>query len=170
MPIIIGEGSERDPNNLPLFTRNRNRIPNSQRLQKIPKIMAAAEKNAHHKRTFPEQFRTRSLLSTYNCVGMALASRRTYVDIAEALWILKDDGYVIVPPPHVLPGDILLYKDSNGEPTHIAVVFSHVKNVETADFDTLVVSQWGADGEYMHVASDVNFRLGTPDVFLRMEA
>ena len=74
-----------------------------------------------------------------------------------------------MPRPSVLPGDVLLYKDSAGQPSHVAIVVQHTPIIEQADFETLVVSQWGADGEYVHVAADVHDLLGQPHSFFRME-
>lgn len=109
--------------------------------------------------------RLRSLSATYNCFGMAFASRRTCIDATEVQMILDDDGYVQIESKDVQPGDIVLYFDAEREISHVAVVVCHKPDIANADWKTTVLSQWGADGEYLHDIADVNEALGKPDKF-----
>lgn len=79
--------------------------------------------------------------------------------------ILEDDGYVEVTPAEVMPGDLVIYRDGTGDISHVAVVVRHEPDVENARWKTTVLSQWGADGEYLHDHTDVNEVLGKPDKF-----
>ena len=63
-----------------------------------------------------------------------------------------------------LPGDLLLYWKGE-EFTHVAVVVEHHPDFESGKFRTRVVSQWGADGEYLHNVDDVPYWLGKPKEF-----
>jgi hypothetical protein len=84
----------------------------------------------------------RSGSSDYNCVGMALANRRAFVDPEHLKMILEEDGYTEVnDEASVVPGDLALYSDASGEFVHVGIVVSHSSNVEHARFDTLVLSQ-----------------------------
>jgi hypothetical protein len=109
--------------------------------------------------------RLRSLTATYNCIGMAFANRRTWIEPTHVQMILDDDGYQEVSPKEVMPGDIVTYRDDSGEISHVAVVVSHEADVANAGWNTTVLSQWGADGEYLHDHRDVNQKLGKPDKF-----
>jgi hypothetical protein len=166
MTYILNLGEENDPRSISLVTKKGKRIKNARPDPRHPDSMAAAEKYA--KKYGNEDFRTRSLLSTYNCMGLVFGSRRTVIDVDDVEWILQDDGFGAVLEQDVLPGDLLLYRDANG-PTHIAVVVEHRQNFEKACFETTVVSQWGDNGEYVHRASDVSPILGKPSRFYRMK-
>lgn len=161
---IIGLGEPSDPKSLPLYTRKRKFIPNVQRMQRPPQSMDAAKALAL-KHGSP---RVRSLCSTYNCVGLVFASRRTCVDTAHVEIILEDDGYVKIGPAEVLPGDIVLYRDGIGTVTHIGIVVDRKALLEEAMWATQVVSQWGTDGEYVHAAQEVPELYGKPVEFWRM--
>ena len=107
----------------------------------------------------------RSLTGTYNCFGMAFANRRTCIEPIHVQMILDDDGYKEISPQDVMPGDIVIYRDNRGEVSHVAVVVLHEPDVANAKWKTTVLSQWGAQGEYVHDHLDVHQMLGTPDKF-----
>ncbi len=106
------------------------------------------------KRLWPNLQR-RSWDSTYNCYGMVFANRRTVVDDTAVPIIFEDDGYRIVERNQALPGDVVVYKDGRGRIRHVGLVLQK-RLVATEDDDELVVlSQWGLNGEYQHLARDV---------------
>jgi hypothetical protein len=159
--IIVNPGGIGDKNRIDLATSKNRPIPNARRLERSPEALRAAMEfilNGHPGR------RIRSLTATYNCVGMALGSRRTCIDPEYIYMILKDDGYVEVPLKILSPGDLVLYHDGN-ELTHIAVVVSCEPSVAQSAFKITVLSQWGADGEYLHDYDDVTDILGRPYKF-----
>ncbi len=143
---------------LRLETREGNQIPNRQRSEQIPQRLAVAASG------ILERHGTailRSCTGLYNCYGLAFASRRTWVDndaggVVEM--ILDQDGYENVKRLDCVPGDVVVYRDEEGEAVHAAVV----TEVRTLSDEVYVVSQWGADGEYTHREDDVDFRLGQP--------
>ena len=79
--------------------------------------------------------------------------------------ILDDDGYRAVEVRDVQPGDVVTYRDSTGNVSHVGVVISHDKDLPKAQWKTTVLSQWGADGEYIHDVGDVHELLGKPYKF-----
>src|SRR5262249_13330028 len=95
------------------------------------------------------QLKMRSLSSEYNCLGLVFASRRTWVDEEMLHAILNDDGFRPIEQANVKPGDLLVY-EKDAEFSHIGMVISHEPIVEPAGWDTLILSQWGHDGEYLH--------------------
>lgn len=112
---------------------------------------------------FPEA-RLRSITATYNCVGLVVASRRTWVDPKHLVKILTDDGYrQLSRPEEAEAGDVVVYHDPDGEPYHVGIVVA--KNLavagESRDFLT-VLSKWGADGEYLHDLTKLPLLLGRP--------
>ena len=105
----------------------------------------------------------RSLSSVYNCMGMVFASRRTCVEPDHLRMILQDDEYQRVNNEGQLqPGDVIIYRDDENQVSHVGVVVEVKPNLEKADREILVLSQWGGDGEYLHLNEDVNPRLGKP--------
>ena len=75
--------------------------------------------------------------------------------------ILKDDEYVaIAKASDVMPGDLVLYEDAEGI-SHVAIVVSNEPQMD-GDSRIRVISQWGADGEYLHEYRDVHPALGKP--------
>lgn len=162
MAEIIDLGSVRDRASIALETAKNRRIPNARRAQRAPATLAAAHKMVT---TYHPSAQLRSLSATYNCFGMAFANRRTCIEPTHIPMILEDDGYVQIEGKDVQPGDIVVYLDKGGEITHVAVVVSHERDLTRGEWDTTVLSQWGADGEYLHDIADVNEMLGRPDKF-----
>jgi hypothetical protein len=95
MDIIIRPGEPEDKLSMPLYTRKRNFIPNEQRLESAPEILRAAVSMMQKNR--PDAL-LRSITATYNCLGMAFASRRTHIDPMHLNKILRDDGYRLLRP------------------------------------------------------------------------
>jgi hypothetical protein len=109
---------------------------------------------------------TRSLDSTYNCMGMIFAARRTAIDIDSLEKIIQDDGYTpLASADHLHAGDIVVYA-ADGEFTHVALVVREglVAGIG-ADPNHLLLSQWGYDGEYLHSLRQVPFLYGAPARF-----
>ena len=110
--------------------------------------------------------RPRALSSEYNCVGMVFASRRTWVEDYHVEFILREDGYRVVSQLHdVMEGDIVVYRDDEGRVSHVGLVISAVPEVASGRLAITVLSQWGADGEYLHDIGDVHPNLGKPSEF-----
>jgi hypothetical protein len=110
--------------------------------------------------------RLRSSTGTYNCIGMIVASRRTWVDPGDLLQILKDDGYIkLSSDSEAEYGDVVVYHGKEGV-CHAGLVVG--KNVfdPSNQRDTLVVlSKWGQEGEYVHDARDVPALCGIPSEY-----
>ena len=110
--------------------------------------------------------RARSLSSIYNCMGMVFAARRTRVDPEHLEMMLADDEYRRVPDErHLERGDIVVYRDTEWKVSHVGVVVKVKPDLRTtseASWEVTVLSQWGADGEYFHLADSVHPSLGKP--------
>src|SRR6266705_1233285 len=152
---VLLPGSPRDKRSIPLATRAGNHIPNERRREMAPDRLKAAVALWARERPLAH---LRSITATYNCVGMAFANRRTWVDPSSVPRILADDGYRRVERP--ASGDIVLYRTDDGALVHIAVVLEARKAFER--WNLVVLSQWGADGEYVHPENYVPDRLGRP--------
>lgn len=161
--MLLGPGGELlIGDSIRLETRAGNRIPNEQRRQRDDSSMAAAETLARQSGVE----KTRSLSSVYNCFGMVFASRRTTVSHDHIGMILKDDRYArLRSVEEVVAGDLILYTDGTGQYSHVSVVISPRFGEGGAGNDPLVLSQWGADGEYFHRWNRVNPSLGEPTEF-----
>lgn len=85
----------------------------------------------------------------YNCHGLTFALRRAWLDKEGGVEMaLRDDGYSQVPIEQALPGDVVLYRDHQGEPAHTGVV---VQVDTSGQFPILwVLSKWGNGCEYVH--------------------
>lgn len=134
---------------LSLDTRKRRPIPNEVRDQRHPASMAAA-KNMHAQNGII----CRSLDSTYNCMGMVFAGRRTWVDPEHFDLIVTDDSYrKLATGERVVAGDVIAYRGKNNEVTHVGAVVE-VRPTATPNppigAGLMILSQWGADGEYLH--------------------
>ncbi len=109
----------------------------------------------------------RSLDSSYNCMGMIFAARRTVLDTDVLHYIIDDDGYSdLASPDNLGVGDIVLYA-ADEELTHVAMVVK-VGLAATQDRapDHLLLSQWGFDGEYFHSLHDIPSLYGAPVRYL----
>jgi len=161
--IIIGAGGPGDRQALPLTTRRGTRIPNEQRLERAPEGLRVARELWESR--YPEA-RVRSLSSTYNCMGMAFATRRTWIDTDHLDMIFGEDGYQrVAEPSRVTVGDILVYRNQSGEAVHVGIVVARIPSVESGGWLTTVLSQWGADGAWIHPESHVPTVLGQPSEY-----
>ena len=145
---------------IPLATKRGSLIENDgPSPQRAPEAMREAARMAREGRA---SVRVRSLSSTYNCVGLALASRRANVSPSLVLWILAEDGYrQLGSDGEHAPGDIVLYFDEPDPiPKHVGIVAKRQRLITPGgrgfgDYGTWVLSQWGHDGEYLHRLRDV---------------
>ena len=61
----------------------------------------------------------------YNCHGLVFASRRTWIyHLPDLTTILREDGYKEIPRTAVLPGDVILYRNVDGDVEHSGMVVS----------------------------------------------
>jgi hypothetical protein len=144
-----------------LETRARWQVPNELRPERNPAALRAAVEIV---KQFAPDAMLRSISATYNCVGMVVASRRTWVDPEHLVRVLTDDGCRRLNGPEEAElGDVVIYRDPEGEPCHVGMVIRKNLVVPGSQQDQLtVVSKWGADGEYIHDVSKVPALLGTP--------
>ncbi len=161
--FLINPGGANDKESIALATRLKTHIPNWQRKpERSPESMQAALEvvtKGHERRIL------RSLASTYNCIGMVFANRRTCIEPNHVPMILNEDGYVTVSEASsVMTGDIVVY-ELDGEVSHVAVVISNTPDLTNGSSNIQVLSQWGFDGEYLHDYRDVNEMLGIPMQF-----
>jgi hypothetical protein len=151
---IIGSGSENDKYSIKLETMKRRRIPNEQRMQRPPEAMLAAKEMllGNH-----PDWELRSLNSVYNCMGMVFASRRTCVEPDHFAMIVEDDGYVErTQNAEAKAGDVAVYKSTkDGTVIHVGTIMSIKPQFEMGEIDLMVLSQFGADGEYLHKADEL---------------
>lgn len=159
---IVGRGTSSDPRAIPLATKKKFSLRNERRPQLPRARMRAALQifSAEH-----PSLRPRSLSSTYNCVGMVFASRRTWVDPRWIPQILRDDGYRKTTREESECGDVVLYRDPRDKIVHVGLVVCRRVVTRANEPDILVLSQWGSDGEYFHDIDDVSEMLGSPQEF-----
>lgn len=100
-------------------------------------------------------------------MGLVFASRRTWIDPEYLYQILADDEYrQLAGVVEAQPGDVVVYRDTDGLPSHVGIVWERNLIIPGQQADPLkVLSQWGADGEYLHDLSDVPDLLGVPVEF-----
>ena len=107
--------------------------------------------------------KVRSLSSVYDCMGMVFASRRTAIQPEHLDRILKDDKYTLLSDrSEIQRGDLIVYRDDKGAVSHVGIVANVAIGLEDKPIQVRVLSQWGADGEYFHLADDVHQALGKP--------
>lgn len=97
-------------------------------------------------------------------MGLIFASRRTWIDPEVLNDILVDDEYIkLADIQEIQIGDIVVYKDRHDNSiSHIGVVLQKEPVISKASWNILIMSQWGADGEYMHPMEEVPCCLGVP--------
>lgn len=157
--MLIGAGGSNDRASIPLATKRGTPIPNERRRERPPEALKAAMQIWTQK--YPN-IRLRSLTAVYNCVGLPFASRRTCIDPEHLKTILREDDYRRLSGEHEVEiGDLVLYRPNKDEYSHIAVVVKKEPKVINASFEITVVSQWGADGEYIHLIDEVPDSYGT---------
>jgi len=100
----------------------------------------------------------------YNCVGMIFACRRAAIDIDHIYNILREDGYRRIDRSQLKPGDVVLYKDQNGQPTHVALVIAIERYKQVLNIQ--VMSKWGGTApEFVHFVESVPDLYGNPSEF-----
>ena len=85
----------------------------------------------------------------------------------------EDDEYKMRPQKAMsMVGDIAVYRKSDGEVVHVGIIVSTNPNLERGEIDLEVLSQFGADGEYIHKEDDLPERLlyGKPGLSVWTEA
>jgi hypothetical protein len=87
----------------------------------------------------------------YNCHGLTFASRRTQIShTADVIHVLREDGYRLIKATDVLPGDVIVYWEDDGEISHTGIVVE-VRDGMTRSFR--IWSKWSAFGkEVVHWA------------------
>lgn len=146
--MIVGGDVWPPGRRLALATRQGRDIDNTQR-EEWPafRLRAGAELLG---RDFPEA-ELRSLSASYNCFGLAFATRRTCIEPEQLAMILHDDGYrQVADERDVRAGDLALYRRRDGQVEHVAIVLRVDPDVGAARFRFVVLSKWGANGEYVH--------------------
>ena len=99
----------------------------------------------------------------YNCHGLVFASHRTQVDDNSIQMILDDDSYEEVKIAEVLPGDVIVYLNSDGDITHSGIV---VEKIDAPLF-IRVCSKWGKGPEILHAFGEVPSIYGSNHKFYR---
>jgi hypothetical protein len=99
-------------------------------------------------------------------MGMVFAARRTFVGIESFEQIISEDGYEPIHTADALHvGDVVVYT-FDGDLSHVAIVVSRgLVLAGGGDPNHLLLSQWGADGEYLHGLRDVPYLYGRPTQF-----
>jgi hypothetical protein len=160
--LIIGEGSEQDRKAIKLATKRGRWIKNVRRREMPPEQLRAAVEVVRGKFS---ALTLRSISATYNCYGMVFASRRTcIVDGNEILNILSDDEYLkVTDRRRVNVGDVVIYRSAPaGEITHAGIVIEKRPRASAgADATFMILSQWGASGEWIHHEETVLPQLGS---------
>lgn len=153
MAYLLNPGSQKDNASIPLATRLGNWIPNERRREHPPERLkqALADWKAAH-----PFIQLRSLTATYNCAGMVFANRRTVIAIQNVPPILEDDGFREISFTEAALGDIIVYFIAGGlEHAHVGLVARQDNLPVRQESDLTILSQWGADGEYLHRPADV---------------
>lgn len=148
---------------LALEAKDRWPIPNSPRKELSPMHLGAALDLIQS--THPHLTAV-TISATYNCVGMVLAARRTWVDTAEIERVFQHDGYREIEEIDTQLGDVVTYHYQVGGPVrHIGIV-AQKKVVSTEIGDSCrVLSKWGEGGEYLHDLNDVPMVYGRTQRF-----
>jgi hypothetical protein len=153
---IIGGGSEKDNASIGLATREGNYIPNERRLEQSPARLKEAARLWQDK--YPS-IKLRSLSAKYNCMGLIFASRRTWVDPKFLYDILREDEYKRIDNKNdAAMGDVVVYQNKQKKVAHVALIADVKIDVANAVKKLTLISQWGCDGEYVHLVDE------TPEV------
>jgi len=95
----------------------------------------------------------------YDCHGWTFACGSKWINNDQVQKILDDNGYTQVTRPAV--GDIVVYRDADGNITHTGLV----RAVDSNGNVTVVESKWGRLGRYRHAPNDVPPSYGTPSYY-----
>ena len=153
---VIGAGSNKDRASVSLATIDGWRVPNERREERHPEALRAALRLWQHEKP---GIIPRSMSSVYNCVGMAFANRRTWIDPYYIVIILKRDGYKRIENSEVQISDVVVYY-KNSAAVHVGLVVG-INQIGSSQ-SIRILSQWGADGEYFHKVQNVPESYGYP--------
>jgi hypothetical protein len=103
----------------------------------------------------------RSADSTYNCMGLVFGGRRLWIEPENFKAIADGDGYRDVAEAAATIGDVVAYRRTDQTVVHVGFVIAKKGNFEQGTWEITVLSQWGADGEWIHALRDVPEGLGT---------
>jgi hypothetical protein len=113
----------------------------------------------------------RSITALYNCVGHVFGSRRTCIDTSWIFRILYEDEYrKLKSEAELAVGDLVVYRYSGSEPSHVGVVQQISPSLADATWTVTVLSKWGADAEYLHDVRDVPVVFGVPEYWTERKA
>lgn len=149
---IFCRGGRKDRRSIALATRDGWRIPNELR-EPAPQRLARVRVEQHMKGH--RSVRLRSESTSYNCVGLVFANRRTCVDPEFVLQILRRDGYRPIEIGRARRGDVVLYRAADGDLRHVGILFEREADFRTARWKIRVLSPWGFAGEFFHDLGDV---------------
>jgi hypothetical protein len=95
----------------------------------------------------------------YNCHGLTFINRRAWIVSGDAIqMILVDDQYQSLPVEQATAGDVVIYRDRDGDIEHSGVViYRETSGSLTAP---IVLSKWGMAGEYLHRFNNCPFGAG----------
>lgn len=140
------------------YTRARRRIENEQ----LPAMRPEATQALHQRWvSLRPGIVARSHDTTYNCVGMVFANRRTAIDPDQLQKIFDDDGYrPLASLAEAMPGDVAVYRVGI-DIAHVAVVIEVKRDFSKGTIEFLLLSKWGQAGEYIHREREVPDAYGT---------
>lgn len=149
--MLFRPGEERSVGGegIPVHTRRGSRIPTLRKLPRGPAIEHAGV-GLHQ----AAGRILRSVDSTYNCVGLVFAGRRTWIEPDHLTQILSEDGYSSITEAMAMEGDVVAYTRDDGSIPHVGLIVSKQPVVELARWSITVLSKWGQDGEYLHDLRD----------------
>jgi hypothetical protein len=147
--VIIDGGGLEDKLSIRLSTKENHWIKNVRRIERTPEAMKVAEEYSHAN---TPGIQTRSLASSYNCIGMVFGSRRTVIEPDQLEIIFKDDNYYEILEKSLLKvGDLITYQsDKDGEIDHVGIIVNIRDDLSSAERHLEILSQFGFDGEYFH--------------------
>jgi hypothetical protein len=145
---------------VPVYTAKGTRIPNERPLPKPPAAMKESFRIIHEKHPFAK---LRSLGSTYNCAGLVLAFRRTFIDdLTKVPTYLAEDGYEpLKSGAAACAGDVVVYRSDAGTVEHLGIILEAPTTGLEAASGPLIISKWGHFGEYIHKLMDKPEVLGS---------
>jgi hypothetical protein len=155
MAIILLNGQDR--RSITLETSKGTKIDNYQIFE-----ISQFEKNQfadYSKQNYPFAIFRNSPSPIYNCHGMSFACRRTNIDRSTDIRvILSDDQYQKIDIKATLPGDFVLYINSNdGDIAHSGTIVS-CEHPENNISRIIVVSKWGKFREVVHDLNDCPYK------------
>ena len=97
----------------------------------------------------------------YDCHGWVFTGGEKWINNDQVQQIIDDNGYIIIPPGAVEVGDLVIYRDDEGNITHSGVVTAVDENGQP----TQIESKWGSLGRYLHGPGDVPDSYGDPEYY-----